>query len=100
MKDNPEIITAVAAGIGAMAKAIKIKLNWRSTIASIGLALSIGYLMPGLIGYLMEDANQQMTIAISILAGFIMNGFTDIIEEQLKNRFGVKIFKDKKDDVK
>ncbi len=96
MKDNPEILTALAAMIGGIMKAIKIRLNWRSTVASVTMATLIGYLMPGLIHLAMEDANQQMTIAVSILVGFLMHSITDILEEQLKNRFNIKIF-DKKD---
>lgn len=100
MKDNPEIITAAAAMMGGILKAIKIRLNWRSALASVVLATSIGYLMPGLIGYFMEDANQQLTIAVAILAGFLMHGFTDVIEEQLKERFGVDVFSKKKKKTK
>lgn len=98
MKDNPEIITAVAGMIGSIAKSIKIKLNIRSTIASVALATMIGYLMPGLINYFMEDANQQLIIAVSILVGFLMHSITDVLEEQLKNRFNFFDKKDKKDD--
>ena len=102
MKDNPEMITALAAAVGSIVKAIKIRLNWRSTLASVTIATMIGYLMPGLIEYFMEDANQQLIIAVSILVGFLMHSITDILEEQLKNRFDFKIFdknKSKGDEV-
>jgi uncharacterized membrane protein YjjP (DUF1212 family) len=97
MKDQPEIVTAIAAFIGSIMKAIKIKLNWRSTVASVILATVIGYLMPGLVDYFLPDANRQLIIVISILAGFLMHSITDYIEEYLKNRFNVNFSnKDKK----
>lgn len=98
MKDNPEIITAFAAMVGSIVKAIKIRLKWRATLASVVIATMIGYLMPGLILYFMDDANQQLIIAVSILVGFSMHGITDIIEEQLKSRFDVSVFDKRKPD--
>jgi len=96
MKDNPELITAAAGFIGSAAKAIKIKLNWRSTLSSVVLATVIGYLMPGLVEYFMEDTNKQVTISVSVLAGFLMHSITDFVEEYLKTRF---LSRDDKDEV-
>ena len=98
MKDNPEFITACAGFLGSIMKAIKMKFNWRTTLASTVLATTIGYLMPNLIGYFMEDASQQLVIAVSILVGFLMHSITDMLEEQIDKIDFFRKFK--KDDKK
>lgn len=86
MKDNPELVTASASFIGSLAKAVRAKLSWRKTVASVLIATLIGYLMPNLIDYFFEGANRQMIIAISILVGFSMHGLLDLAEEYLKEK--------------
>lgn len=95
MKENPEYITAFASFLGSVVKAYKYSLKMRQAISSIILATVIGYLMPGLISYFMDDATQQMTIAVSLLIGFSMNTLSTILEEFIVDRFNY--YKDRKD---
>jgi len=84
MKENIDILSALAGGAGALIKGRRRKRKLKVLILDMIVGVILGYTSIGLLDYFMIAYNVKAVILVSYVVGYLTNELTDLLESLVK----------------
>lgn len=87
MKENIDIVSAVAGGVGALIKGKKAKRKLKALILDVSVGCILGYTTIGLLDYFLTGVNTKTVMLVSFSVGWVANEITEIIEKLINDLY-------------
>lgn len=87
MKENIDLLSAVAGGTGALIKGVKRRRKFRTIVLDALVGIILGWSTIGLLDYFLEGANFKLVILVSFAVGYVTNELTDVLERLVEKSY-------------
>lgn len=98
MKENIDIISALAGGSGAFIKGRKKKRPVKTLILDVVVGVILGYTTIGLLDYFTSELNPKTIMLVSFSVGWVANELTDVLEKLVVKSYDIIVGKLTKED--
>lgn len=87
MKENIDIMSAVAGGVGALIKGKKAKRKLKTLAIDALVGAILGYTTIGVLDMVLDGATNKVIMLVSFSVGWVANEITDILEKLVNDGY-------------